>query len=219
MLALLLRGCHQDKSLVVALRGALSSQNPSENPSKITHANGGKNCLPVKTPAAQRQRGWQAVHWQRNGGRHGRGSRRHRRAATARRRGGDEDKRWRRWQHGGGVDSGSLGVTVWRRRWQPTCRRRRQLGGSARSLAAAAHWEAQRQCGVGGGSMALVEVAAAAAAWQAARWRRGRGGMATHNTAPTRCRCCLCHPGPDFNAVFATHHATPTLSLPRTTQC
>jgi hypothetical protein len=68
VLALSLRGCHQDKSLVVAWRGVSSSQNPSENLSKNTHANGGKNCSPVKTPAAQRQRGRQAARRQRDGG-------------------------------------------------------------------------------------------------------------------------------------------------------
>ncbi len=60
--------------------------------------------------------------------------------------------RWRRRQHSGGVGNGSAGIAVrWRWRW-PACWRRRQLGGSATLLAAAARWEAQRQRGIGGGS-------------------------------------------------------------------
>jgi hypothetical protein len=62
--------------------------------------------------------------------------------------------------------------------------RGRQFGGSLTSAAAAARWEAWRQRGVWGGSVALVE---AVAAWQQQQCGRqrcsrgGGGGCATHS--------------------------------------
>ena len=75
--------------LIGSLGGSGSAASSAAFPQREARRQRG-NGVSGSLPEA-RWRWWRAARWQRDGGGHGRGSRRHRRAATSRCRVGDED--------------------------------------------------------------------------------------------------------------------------------
>jgi hypothetical protein len=66
---------------------------------------------------------------------------------------------------------------------------KRNFGGSGSKLGSTeTAWRRQRQCGFGGGSVALVEAVAAAAAQRAARWWLGIVACCKSNKEATKAR-------------------------------